>query len=86
MAERKSFMSPDELKHLRRVVLDISQEQLVSELVSPVSGVAIRIETLSRWENGKTKIPLWAAERVREFARLANVYDEEVRRNGIRPD
>ena len=86
MAEQKSFMSPDELSHIRKVVLGISQSQLVEQLIDPNTGTPITKFTLSRWESGKTRVPLWAARRMREFERVAKIYDEEVKSNAVRPD
>jgi len=79
-------MSPDELQHIRKVVLNVSQAKLAAELIDPADGESISKFTIVRWEAGKTRVPLWAARRVREFERVANIYDEEVKENGVRPD
>ena len=86
MAEQKSFMNPDELRHIRKVILGISQAKLADQLANPDNGTAITKFTLCRWESGKTRVPLWAAKRILEFERVAKIYDEEVKDSGIRPD
>jgi DNA-binding transcriptional regulator YiaG len=86
MENHKSFMSPDELQHIRKVVLNVSQVKLAQELTNPMDGTPIRVETVSRWESGRSNVPLWAARRIREFERVARIYDEEVKENGVRPD
>lgn len=86
MAEQTSFMSPDELQHIRKVILGVSQAQLVEKLINPDNGTSITKFTLSRWESGRTRVPLWAARRMREFEHVSKIYDEEVRTNAVRPD
>jgi hypothetical protein len=79
-------MSPDELQHIRKVVLGVSQAKLTEQLIDPCTGAPINKFTVTRWEGGKTRVPLWAARRIREFERVAKIYDEEVRTNAVRPE
>jgi len=69
-------MSPEEFSRLRQEVIVSSQKSVAQEMVSPSSGGRVSESTVSRWESGKVDIPLWAARRMDQLAKLARSLDE----------
>lgn len=74
---KRSFMAPGELVNLRVHVLKVIQSRLCEQLINPSTGNPLTIAALSRWENGKVPVPLWAARLIRDLSEAARKYDSK---------
>lgn len=71
-----TFISPQEFRRLRAEVIKTSQDTLATVMISPYSGRPIEGTLISKWENGVTRVPLWAARRIQSEAEKYRRRDE----------
>jgi len=76
---RRSFMTPEDMRHLRQNVIRCSQKQLAEQMIDPNTGAEVKNYQVYRWEAGRVLVPLWAARLVRALADEARKYDAEGR-------
>jgi len=74
-APRRSFMHPDEVRRLRRMVIRVTQQKLAEQMLKPESGEPVSNIAVCRWERGMRPVPLWAARRLRHLAEVAAKHD-----------
>lgn len=68
---------PEKLKKLREI-LGLTQEQFAER-------IGVRIESVSRWENGKCKPCSLALRRIRELEKEGKVNDAKIKDKSLPP-